>query len=109
MRVFSWLRNGRQADPGERRRPHKSVRPPVTLRPRLELLEDRAMPSSYTAASTSALIADINAANKAGGTNTITLTAPTTSPYVLTVVNNTSKGTNGVGANGMPVISGKNG
>jgi hypothetical protein len=47
------------------------------------------------------LIADINAANQAGGSNTITLTAPTTSPYILTTVNNTTNGTNG-----LPVISG---
>jgi predicted outer membrane repeat protein len=109
MRLFSWLGNGKQADPAERRRPHRSARRRAIFRPRLELLEDRALPSSYTAATTSALIADINAANKAGGTNTITLTAPTTSPYVLTAVNNTSKGTNGVGANGLPVISSKKG
>ncbi len=50
----------------------------------VERLEDRSLPSAYTAASVSDLIADINAANTAGGTNTITLTAPTTSPYVLT-------------------------
>jgi hypothetical protein len=58
--------------------------------------------SSYTAASVSDLIADINAANAAGGTNTITLTAPTTSPYVLTAVDNTTDG-----ANGLPVIAKK--
>jgi hypothetical protein len=46
-------------------------------------LEDRALLSSYSAATASDLIADINAANATGGTNTITLTAPTSSPYVL--------------------------
>ena len=51
--------------------------------------------ASYTAASVSALIADINAANTAGGANTITLTAPTTSPYVLTAVNNSTDGATG--------------
>jgi len=66
----------------------------------LEHLEDRTLPSSYSAASVSALIADINAANKAGAANTISLTAPTTSPYVLTAVNNTTKG-----ATGLPVIA----
>ena len=66
----------------------------------LEHLEDRALLASYTAPTVSALIADINAANTAGGSNTITLTAPTTSPYVLTVVNNTISG-----ANGLPVIA----
>ena len=59
-----------------------------------------ALLTSYTALTVSALIADINAANTAGGSNTITLTAPTTSPYVLTVVNNTISG-----ANGLPVIA----
>src|SRR5208282_4561650 len=68
----------------------------------LELLEDRALPSSYSAANVSALIADINAANAAGGANTITLTAPTTSPYVLTKANNNS---NINGTNGLPVIA----
>jgi hypothetical protein len=67
----------------------------------LEALEDRTLPSTYYTATTSELIADINAANRAGGANTITLTAPTTSPYVLTAVNNTTNG-----ANGLPVISG---
>ena len=69
----------------------------------LEHLEDRTLPSSYTAASVSDLIADITAANTAGGANTITLTAPTTSPYALTAVNNTRR-FNGPG-NGLPVIA----
>ena len=47
----------------------------------LEQLEGRALLPNYTAPTVSALIADINAANTAGGANTITLTAPTTSPY----------------------------
>jgi len=58
------------------------------------------LPSTYYAASASDLIADINAANRAGGANTIVLTAPTTSPYVLTAVNNTTDG-----VTGLPVIS----
>jgi hypothetical protein len=56
--------------------------------------------SNLNAATVCDLIADINAANKAGGSNTITLTAPTTSPYVLTAVDNTTDG-----ATGLPVIS----
>jgi len=66
----------------------------------LEQLEDRSLPSSYSAANVSALIADITAANAAGGTNTISLTAPTTSPYVLTGVNNTTWGNTG-----LPVVA----
>ena len=58
----------------------------------LEKLEDRSLPSSYSAATVSALIADITAANAAGGANAISLAAPTTSPYVLTAVNNTTDG-----------------
>jgi hypothetical protein len=66
----------------------------------VEQLEDRMVPSNFTAATVSDLIADINAANLAGGANTITLTAPTTSPYVLTAVNNTTDG-----PTGLPVIA----
>jgi hypothetical protein len=72
------------------------------VRLRLEQLEDRTLLSSYSAATVSDLIAEINAANKAGGTNTITLTAPTSSPYVLTAVDNTTDG-----ATGLPVVSKK--
>jgi hypothetical protein len=65
----------------------------------LETLEGRTLPSTYNVATAADLIADIKAANKAGGANTIVLTAPTTTPYVLTAVDNTSDG-----ANGLPVI-----
>src|SRR5215470_9202876 len=58
----------------------------------LEPLEDRTALSNFNAATVSDLIADINAANAAGGSNTITLTAPTKLPYVLTAVNNTTDG-----------------
>jgi hypothetical protein len=64
----------------------------------LEQLEDRLTPSNFTAASVSDLIADISAANKQGGANMITLAANTT--FVLTTVNNTTNG-----ANGLPVIT----
>lgn len=50
-----------------------------------------------TATNASQLVADINAANKAGGTNTITLAANTS--FDLTAVNNTTNG-----ANGLPFI-----
>jgi hypothetical protein len=66
----------------------------------LERLEDRTLLSSYTAYTASDLIADINAANAAGGANTITLAAPTTSPYALTA---RTTGVNG--GNGLPVIA----
>jgi hypothetical protein len=68
------------------------------FRPVLEALEDRALPSSYTAASVSDLIADISLANQAGGASTITLVPSTT--FTLTAVNNST-----YGATGLPVIA----
>ncbi len=68
------------------------------LRLSLERLEDRSLPSSYTAATVSDLIANINAANLAGGPNTIALVAGTT--YTLTVADNGADG-----ANGLPVVA----
>jgi hypothetical protein len=77
-------------------------RPPaqrqVKVRLGLEHLEDRTLPSSYTAASVSDLIADINAANQAGGANTITLKAG--KELTLTAVITTTDG-----ATGLPVIA----
>jgi hypothetical protein len=100
MRFTEWYR-------GWRNRPW--ARQTLTARPallrharlRLEQLEDRTLLSSYTALTASDLIADINAANAAGGANTITLTALTGNPYSLTAVDNTTDG-----ATGLPVISG---
>ncbi|HBI45295.1 MAG TPA: hypothetical protein DDY78_20955 [Planctomycetales bacterium] len=66
----------------------------------LERLEDRTLLSSYTALTAADLIADINAANAAGGANTIMLAAKTHSPYVLTAGNNYADG-----ATGLPVIA----
>jgi hypothetical protein len=60
----------------------------------LEQLEDRTVPSSFTAASVSDLIADINAANLAGGSNTITLAAKKT--FSLTAVDNSTLGPSGL-------------
>jgi hypothetical protein len=60
----------------------QSQRPGGQLR--LEQLEGRLTPANFTAGSVAELIADIHAANTAGESNTITLTAPTTAPYVLT-------------------------
>jgi hypothetical protein len=70
------------------------------LRPRLEQFEDRTLLASYMAASVSDLINDIKAANTAGRSNTITLTAPAASPYVLTAVDNSTDG-----PTGLPVIT----
>jgi hypothetical protein len=67
----------------------------------LERLEDRALPATFTAASVSDLIADVNAANAVGGPNTITLVAGTT--FTLTAVDNTTDG-----ATGLPVIAANN-
>jgi hypothetical protein len=75
-------------------------RRPARRRLSLETLEDRTLPSSYTAGTVADLIADINAANKAGGSNTITLVAGTT--FTLAAVNNTTDG-----ATGLPVIAAK--
>jgi hypothetical protein len=76
---------------------------PSRRRPRprrlcLELLEDRHLPSNYTAATVADLINDINAANAAGGSNTIALVAGTT--FTLSAVDNTTDG-----ATGLPVIA----
>jgi hypothetical protein len=65
----------------------------------LESLEDRCVPATFTAATTSDLIADINVANLKGGSNTISLQAGQFFP--LTAVDNTADG-----ATGLPVIAG---
>ena len=91
-RTFDQLKRDWRRSPRRRRACHFSCLP-------AEVLEVRSLLSSYTAASVSALVADINAANANGGANTITLAANTT--FDLTAVNNTTNG-----ANGLPVISG---
>jgi hypothetical protein len=95
MFFSSWLRKPNA-------KPRTSRRAASTFRPRLEVLEGRDVPSTFYAATASDLIADINAANKTGGANTIVLSSPTTSPYVLTAVNNNTDG-----PTGLPVISKK--
>jgi hypothetical protein len=99
MRWHHWFRNGLTQP---RTSPISRPRAPGRgrLRPRLEQFEDRTLLTSYRAGSVSDLINEINAANTAGGTNTITLTAPTTSPYILTAVDNTTDG-----PTGLPVIA----
>src|SRR6516165_9677338 len=96
MRFSSWLKNWRRLAPSFRRHSPRRRRPDYG--PPVEALECRALLTAYTAATAAQLIADINAANKSGGTNTITLTASTTSPYDLARVSNT------VGATLLPVI-----
>ena len=106
---FPWPLSGSHARRGQRRN-LASRRKKARLF--LEHLEDRALLASYTALTVSDLIADINAANTAGGANTITLTAPTTSPYVLTAINNNTNPIAGqpwYGANGLPVIAANDG
>jgi len=97
MWFSSWSAKWQRIAPGSRR--HASRRRRLTSPPQaaaLESLENRVLLSAYTAATAAALIADIKAANTAGGANTITLTAPTTSPYVLTTANNITDGNTGL-------------
>jgi hypothetical protein len=77
-------------------RPPAQARP-AKARPILESLEDRTLLSKFTAGTVAALVSDINAANQAGGSNTITLTAPT---FTLSAVDNTTDG-----PTGLPVIA----
>jgi hypothetical protein len=92
-----WLSRFRNRTRGPRS-PRPTASQPRRTRLNLERLEERTLPSGYTAASVSALIADLSAANAAGGSNTIALAANTT--FDLTAVNNTTNG-----ANGLPVIA----
>jgi len=64
----------------------------------VEQLETRRLFASFTAASVADLIADINAANAAGGSNTITLKAGTT--FSLNAVDNSTDG-----PTGLPVVA----
>jgi hypothetical protein len=97
MWFSSQLRNWRRLALGFRRHSPRRRRPDYG--PPIEALECRTLLTAYAAATAAQLVADINAANKSGGTNTITLTAPTTSPYILA--------NSADGANGLPVISKK--
>jgi hypothetical protein len=95
---FSWqLKNWRHLEFIRRRNSPRRRRP--NCGPPIEALECRLLLTAYSAATAADLIADINAANKNGGTNTITLATNTT--FDLTAVNNTTNG-----ANGLPVIKG---
>jgi hypothetical protein len=96
---FQSLLSSRKSGVSRSRRPQPRPARRCT-RLALEQLEDRVVPTNYSAANVSQLIADINAANVGGGSNTITLTAPTTSPYTLTAANNSTYGNTG-----LPVIA----
>jgi hypothetical protein len=82
----TWAPAGRQ----DRRQAPRRRGPRLTV----EQLEDRLVPSHFTAATVSDLITDINAANLAGGSNTITLVAHKS--FNLTAVNNTANGPTGL-------------
>jgi hypothetical protein len=94
MWLSSHLKNWRRLASDSRRRRPRRGRPDYG--PPVEALECRTLLTAYAAATAAQLVADINAANTNGGTNTITLTAPMTSPYILTGVNNTADGPNGL-------------
>jgi hypothetical protein len=97
MSLPSWLR-WRTGDLPRARNSRPRAAGHCRSRLALEQLEDRTVPSSFTVGSLSDLIADINAANAAGGSNTITLVAGTT--FTLSAVNNTTDG-----ATGLPVVA----
>jgi hypothetical protein len=96
MWLLSWLRTRTANRAARGRAQDRSAA--VRFRPQVEALEGRTLPSTYTASSVADLIADINAANAAGGSNTIALVAGTT--FQLTTVNNSTDG-----ATGLPVIA----
>ncbi len=96
MQLNELWQGGMGRNCGQRRRQRRHVRTRTHLS--LEGLEERMLLSNYTAANVTELIGDIAAANKAGGENTITLTANTT--FTLSQVNNTFNG-----PTGLPVIT----
>ena len=93
-----WIRNyPRQVKPAARRRKMKRHL-------YVEALENRLCLSSFNAATTAALIADIHSANTNGAAaNTINLTG--SGPYSLTAVNNNTNGPNGLPVIGSTVAS----
>jgi hypothetical protein len=94
-----WLSRFRNRIPGRRCLGQPAPKP-RGRRLLLEPLEDRSLPSTFNAASVADLIADINAANTAGGSNTILLAANTW--FTLTGADNSTDG-----GNGLPVIAAK--
>jgi hypothetical protein len=68
--------------------------PKETTMPIVERLEERRLLATFTASSVAELISNMNAANAAGGSNTITLTPGTT--FKLNAVNNQNNGPTGL-------------
>jgi len=67
MRFSSWL--GKRTSTRPQRGDGFRIRPTAArYRPHVEAPENRTLPSTFNAATVSDLIADINAANAAGGT-----------------------------------------
>src|SRR5580693_5767107 len=93
-----WIRNyPRQVKPAARRRKMKRHL-------YVEAFENRLCLSSFNAATTAALIADIHSANTNGAAaNPINLTG--SGPYSLTAVNNNTNGPNGLPVIGSTVAS----
>ena len=89
-RLFRQITGQSRLDRARRRRPFSPFGPQAA---QVETLECRTLLTAYAAATTAQLVADINAANKAGGDNTITLTSQATSPYDLAGVSNSVGGT----------------
>jgi hypothetical protein len=75
------------------------IKAPPRCRPAVEALEDRTLLNGYVAATVAELITDIGLANAAGGTNRISLNAPS-AHFTLSSVDNTTDG-----ATGLPVIA----
>jgi hypothetical protein len=84
MSLASWLSRTRSPEHARRAQRCNPVSRQKRARLFVEQLDARTLLSGYTAYTVSDLINDIKAADKAGGANTITLAAATTSPYVLT-------------------------
>ena len=99
MTVRTWVRK-LFARPATRPTRAPAGTGPAQWRPTVEALEDRTLLNAYTAGTVADLIHDINLANAAGGSNTITLSAAPSAPYTLTAVDNTTDG-----ATGLPVIA----
>src|SRR6516165_3464880 len=91
-----WLNELRLRIPGRHQSAEQARRPRKTkTRLYVEELENRLTPAVFNANNVAQLISDIHTANTNGASaNTINLTGP--GPYLLTGVNNTTNGPNGL-------------